>query len=41
MKIKFNVDPNLSEEKAGFWLKKMTEKSKRLKTKYIEKAALF
>lgn len=30
MKIKFNVDPNLSEEKAGFWLKKMTEKMKRI-----------
>lgn len=30
MKIKFNVDPNLSEEKAEFWLKKMTEKMKRI-----------
>ena len=30
MKIKFNVDQNLSEEKAEFWLKKMTEKMKRI-----------
>lgn len=30
MKIKFNVNPNLSEEKAEFWLKKMTEKMKRI-----------
>lgn len=29
MEIKFNIDQNLSKEKAEFWLKKMTTKVKR------------
>ena len=30
MKVEFNIDPNLSEEKAEFWLKKMTSKIRRI-----------
>lgn len=30
MEIKFNIDQNLSKEKAEFWLKKMTTKVKRV-----------
>lgn len=30
MKIKFNIDENLPEEKAEFWLKKMTTKIERI-----------
>lgn len=30
MKIKFNIDENLPEEKAEFWLKKMTDKITRI-----------
>lgn len=28
MKVEFNIDPNLPEEKAEFWLRKMTSKIK-------------
>lgn len=30
MKVEFKVDPNLPEEKAEFWLKKMTSKIRRI-----------
>lgn len=30
MKIKLNIDPGLSEEKAEFWLNKMTDKVRRI-----------
>ena len=30
MKVKFNIDESLQEEKAEFWLKKMTDKISRI-----------
>lgn len=30
MKVKLNIDPNLAEEKAEFWLKKMTARFERI-----------
>lgn len=30
MKVEFKIDPNLSEEKAEFWVKKMTSKIRRI-----------
>ena len=37
MKVEFNIDPNLSEEKAEFWLKKMTSKIKRITNELTSK----
>lgn len=37
MKVEFNIDPNLSEEKAEFWLKKMTSKIKRITSELTSK----
>ena len=30
LKVKFNIDPSLPEEKAEFWLKKMTARFERI-----------
>ncbi len=37
MKIKFNIDENLSEEKAEFWLRKMTDKISQIANELTDK----
>ena len=37
MKVEFNIDPNLPEEKVEFWLKRMTSKIKRITNELTSK----
>ena len=37
MKVEFKIDPNLPEEKAEFWLKKMTSKIRRITNELTSK----